>query len=114
MKIVKMIDSANFLLLTYGMYTKKLLKKIDDPYLRALVILSYKDGDLKEAYDLLVKTKDLYYEALSKKYTEEAYFLFQKANKLYKEIEDKVIERILNLVRIYALFLAKSKLQQIF
>ena len=107
-KVVNYLEVAEMLMDVYNAYAKRILKKIDDPYLQALVIVSYRTSDLKQLLDLIKKTKDQYYEALAKGYLEEAYYLYQKIQKILNEFETKIIERILDLVRIYAIYIIKN------
>jgi len=104
-----MVEAAEMLLEVYHAYTKRILNKITDPYLQALVITTYREMDLKQLLDTIKNIKDEYYKALANNYTEAAYYLYQKAYRFYGEFETKIIERLVTLVKIYAIFLLKTK-----
>ena len=109
MKVATMVEAAEMLLKVYHAYTRRILSKITDPYLQTLVIAVYREIDLKQLLDTIKNVKDEYYKALANNYTESAYYLYQKAHRFYREFETKIIERLIILVKIYAIFLLKTK-----
>ena len=107
MKVATMVEAAETLMEVYNRYTRRILSKISDPYLQALVILCYREVDIKQMIDAIKNLKDEYYKALSSNHIQAAYYLYHKAQKFYLELETKIIERLITLVKIYAIYLLK-------
>ncbi len=107
MKVATMVEAAETLMNVYHRYTRRILGKITDPYLQALVILCYREVDLKQLLDAIKNVKEEYYKALASNQAQASYYLYQKARRFYLEFETKIIERLIVLVKIYAIYLLK-------
>ena len=107
MKVATMIEAAETLMDVYNKYTRRILNKISDPYLQALVILCYREVDLKQILDAIKNLKEEYYKAIASNQIQASYYLYHKIQRFYLELETKVIERLITLVKIYAIFLIK-------
>ncbi len=109
MQVVKLVENAERLLEIYENYTRKILSKVDDPYVQVLILSSFRITDLLSLIDAIKNTKNLYYKAVAEGKFDEAIWIYNKVKRFYAEYEAKVIERIMNVVRIYAYYLLTSE-----
>lgn len=109
MRIDEMIETSWFLLHLYNRYAHKIYKKITHTDLKALLLISYRDSDLKEIINEIKEGKKQFIKAIKEGDLQKAYRIFKTIEKKYIEFENKSIERIANLVKIRALDIARSK-----
>jgi len=66
---------------------------------------------LKKTLDDIYKYREEFYKKVREGDLNEAYRIFKEIEKLYNSFENKIVERIENLVKIRALDIAKSKVK---
>jgi len=111
MKIHEIIETSYLLLKLYNLYANKAYKKITNPDLKLLFWISYRDEDLRKTLDEIYKLREEFYKRVREGDLNEAYKIFKEIEKLYSSFENKIIERIENLIKIRALDIARSKVK---
>jgi len=106
-----MVETSYLLLKLYNSYANKVYKKITNPDLKLLFWISYRDDDLKKTLDEIYKYREEFYKKVKEGNLNEAYAIFKEIEKLYNSLENKIIERIENLIKIRALDIARSRIE---
>jgi len=106
-----MVETSYLLLKLYNSYANKIYKRINNPDLKLLFWISYRDEDLKKTIEDIYKYREEFYKRVREGDLNEAYRIFKEIEKLYSSFENKIIERIENLIKIRALDIAKSKIE---
>ncbi|MGC9079133.1 MAG: hypothetical protein ACP5G1_00130 [Nanopusillaceae archaeon] len=108
MKIDNMINNAFLLLDLYRLHSKKLMKKIKNEEIKALLLISYKEDDILEMIENIMYEKELLKDYLEKNDLNNAYRIYKDIKYKYKMIEKILIDRIEDLIKIRALDIMKS------
>lgn len=92
----------------YITFTKKIYNSTNDPEIKLLILLNYRDDDLFKSLKKIKKYLRMIQKRISENDIDGSYYYIDKLKDEYNKFEIKIKERINFLVKIRAFDLAKN------
>ena len=105
----RIIESSELLADIYRTYAKRILDKVDSIDFKLFIMLMFQEDDITQELNNLKRAMNVYEKYLEKNDLHSAYIAYKYIIQKGGELENKIIERIMALLKLYSFYLYKEK-----